>query len=208
MGGGDFSMYKTQDFKSKIEELLKLNNLNNFIKEQTRLFDGHSPNRFLKLINDTLVSFRKATIKDMLSVYNWSNDILVRQNSYNSAPITLANHKEWYQQKMKNKNTLFLIACFDNQPAGIVRYEISKDYAVIGVLVVENFRGRMLSSSFLSESAKEYFRQYKLPVFAYIKENNKASIKAFERAGYTYLKKDIINNIHSYIYKFEKNDLE
>jgi len=72
-------------------------------------------------------------------------------------------------------------------------------------LVAENFRGKKLSPSFLSESAKYYFKRNHLPIFAYIKEGNKASIKTFESAGYSFYKKENVNKIASLVYKLENN---
>lgn len=202
-GAGDLSKFTVEDFKAKLELILKQKHFDHYIKAQKKLFDGQSPNRFIKLLNDSLVSFRKAKKRDMLLVYNWSNDPLVRQNSYNTEAIDLGNHEKWFNQKTKDDKTLFLIALMDNQPAGVVRYEIKEDHAVIGVLVAENFRGKKLAPSFLSESAKYYFKQNHLPIFAYIKEENTASIKAFESAGYCFYKKENVKKTASFVYKLE-----
>lgn len=207
-GAGDFASYSVEDFKEKITEIIKQKNLQHYIEAQQLLFDGKSPIRFMQLLNNLFITFRKATVEDMMMIYDWSSDPLVRQNSYNAEPINLERHKEWFFKKIKEKNTLFLIAIFDEQPAGIVRYEIGKDHCTIGILIAENFRGKRLSPSFLSESAKYYFKQNHLPIFAYIKEENKASINAFISAGYSYYKKEIIKELPSYIYKLEKKDVK
>ncbi|WP_142784475.1 UDP-2,4-diacetamido-2,4,6-trideoxy-beta-L-altropyranose hydrolase [Changchengzhania lutea] len=207
-GAGDLSTSTVQDFKTKLNIIINQKQLGHYLKAQQKLFDGQSSNRFIKLLNDFLVTFRKATKEDMLLVYNWSNDPLVRQNSYNTKEIDLANHEKWFNQKINGDKTLFLIALFDNQPAGVVRYEIKEDHTIIGVLVSEKFRGKKLSPSFLSESAKYYFKQNHLPIFAYIKEGNKASIKAFESAGYDFYKKEPVKEMPSFVYKLEKKDVK
>ena len=161
----------------------------------------------MKLLNDLLISFRKATADDMLLVYEWSNDLLVRQNSYDSEPIQLEDHKVWFLNKIVNDRTLFLIALYDGIPAGVIRFEMDIDHSVVGILVANTFRGKKLSSSLLSESAKYYFKQNHLPIFAYIKEENKASVKAFESAGYSFHKKEKVKEFPSFVYKLEKEDV-
>lgn len=205
-GCGDFTNFSAEAFKGHLEKLLVETEMNSYLKEQQRLFDGQSPSRFIHLLNTLFISFRKALAEDVMLVYDWSNDLVVRQNSYDSEPIVWEHHKTWFSSKIKDEKTLFLIALYDDQPAGIVRYEIGKEHSVVGVLVAENFRGRKLSTSFLSESAKQYFKQNNLPIFAYIKDENKASIKAFESAGYSFHENKIIKESPSFVYKLELND--
>ncbi|MEZ4792891.1 MAG: UDP-2,4-diacetamido-2,4,6-trideoxy-beta-L-altropyranose hydrolase [Gelidibacter sp.] len=205
-GCGDLAYFTSEDFREHVETLLAQNHFDAYLKAQQRLFDGQSPNRFIHLLNTLFITFRKATEDDVMLVYDWSNDPMVRQNSYDSKPIVLEHHKAWFSSKIKDGKTLFLIALYDHQPAGIVRYEIGKEHSVVGVLVAENFRGRKLSATLLSESAKHYFKQNNLPIFAYIKEENKASIKAFENAGYSFYKQEIVKESPSFVYKLEMND--
>ena len=206
-GAGNLVDYTVEDFKRVIEPLLNNENFKPYLEAQQQLFDGLSASRFVKLLNDLLISFRKATADDMLLVYEWSNDLLVRQNSYDSEPIQLEDHKVWFLNKIVNDRTLFLIALYDGIPAGVIRFEMDIDHSVVGILVANTFRGKKLSSSLLSESAKYYFKQNHLPIFAYIKEENKASVKAFESAGYSFHKKEKVKEFPSFVYKLEKEDV-
>jgi UDP-2,4-diacetamido-2,4,6-trideoxy-beta-L-altropyranose hydrolase len=207
-GAGDFSSYSAEDLRERIEEVIKQNSFKQYLEAQQQLFDGKSPNRLLQLLNDLFITFKKATNDDMMMVYDWSNDPLVRKNSYNSEPISIENHKDWFFKKTEDMQTLFLIALYGEQPAGIVRYEISEDHSIIGILVAEAYRGKQLSASFLSQSAKYYFKQNHLPIFAYIKEENEASINAFKNAGYSFYKKEVIKGLPSFVYKLEERDVK
>ncbi|WP_282115639.1 UDP-2,4-diacetamido-2,4,6-trideoxy-beta-L-altropyranose hydrolase [Cellulophaga baltica] len=207
INGGDFRNYKTLDFLRKIKDFLNNPKIDSYLISQQSLFDSNSKIRILGLINKLSISFRKAEEEDLLQVYNWSNDVLVRQNSYNSDSISIEKHKIWYLEKIKNKNTLFLIALINNKQAGIVRFEINKGYSIIGILVSKEFRGQKLASAFLNRSAEKYFENYDSPILAYIKKENIASIKSFEKARYTYFKDEIINGITSFVYKLEKHDV-
>lgn len=155
-----------------------------------------------------MITFRLAKVEDMLMVYDLSNDETVRYFSYNSNPIVLESHKKWFESKITDKNCLFLIALFNDESAGIIRYEMNDKFATVGVLIAKKFRGKKMAPYFLRESAKKYFEQNHLPIFAYIKEENKASIKSFENSGYSFYKKENVKGKPSLIYKLEKNNVK
>lgn len=206
--GGDFRKVTNEDFELMIASLLKSTLHNTYLENQSKLFDGNSTRRVLGLVNGLHISFREATEKDMLTVFEWSNDDLVRQNSYNSDEIALENHKKWFMNKIKDEKVLFLIAMVNNKPSGIVRYEINKAHSVVGIVVSKAYRGQGLAASFLEYAALYYFRLFTKPIYAYIKKDNQASIKSFEKARYKLFKDEIIKGNLSFVYKLEKSDVE
>ncbi|WP_378186040.1 UDP-2,4-diacetamido-2,4,6-trideoxy-beta-L-altropyranose hydrolase [Aquimarina sp. W85] len=207
--GGDFSKYEIEDFQSKIKDVLDIttNSLTSFLYEQKQLFDGKSDVRILGAVNGLNLSFRQACEDDMMRIYDWSNDEIVRHNSYQSNFIKLEDHKNWFLKKIFDKNTLFLVGMVNDIPAGIIRYEIKNDDASVGVLISKEFRGQKLAGSFLKKSADLYFKEYEKPILAYIKVDNLASVKSFENAGYIYFKEEIISGHDSLVYKLEKRDV-
>ena len=204
--GGNFKNYESADFKNKLSAILSEDSYESHLKNQKTLIDGKSKARLLGLVNQFIVSFRKAEEKDLKTLFNWSNDSLVRKNSFNSDPILLQDHKKWYLEKIKNKNTLFLIALVNKEPAGVVRFEIGGKKTGIGILIDKSYRGQGMASVFLRKSSKLYFSKYKLPIFAYIKDNNLASLRSFRRAGYKYYGEEVINGSNSHIYTLEINN--
>lgn len=207
-GGGNFENYTIKDFKHQVSNVLKNKNFTKYIQNQKKMFDGKSKNRFLGLLNSLNLNFEKANLDHLELVYKWSNDTLVRKNSYHSKEIDFDAHVKWFKSKIINNNVLFLIVLVNNNPAGVVRYEVEKDKTVVGILVSKKYRGQGLSYSILVQSSKIYFNTYKNPIFAHIKKENIASIKSFQNAGYLLFKEEKINNIESYIYKLEKNSVE
>lgn len=203
-GCGDFSNYSIQDFFESIQKITKLKEYNSSLKIQQELFDSQISNRFLQLLNYAHLSIRKASKNDMLQVYNWSNDSIVRKNSYDSKPLILENHKKWFTSKIKNEKTLFYIIEYNSIPAGMVRYEREEHHSVVGITIAEEFRGRKLAPLFLIKTAKKYFHKFEKPILAYIKKENTPSIKSFKKAGYQLYKEESFNEIDSYIYKLEK----
>lgn len=206
--GGDFRKATTEDFQSMITSLLKSPLHNAYLENQSKIFDGNSSQRILGLINRLHISFRKASEKDMLTVFKWSNDNLVRQNSYNSDEIALKDHKNWFTNKIKDEKSLFLIVLVNNQPSGIVRYEINNEYSVVGIVVSKDYRGQGLATYFLKEAAAYYFKRFDKPIHAYIKKENLASIKSFEKARFKHFKDEIIKGNLSFVYKLKKSDAE
>ncbi|WP_431165300.1 UDP-2,4-diacetamido-2,4,6-trideoxy-beta-L-altropyranose hydrolase [Tenacibaculum halocynthiae] len=204
--GGDFSKYEEKNFFKAIQKILEITDYNSSLKIQQKLFDSKISNRFFELLNYVQISTRKASKDDMLYVYNWSNDPLVRKNSYDSNPITLENHEKWFESKMNDKNNIFYIIEFNSSPAGMVRYEVKEEYTVVGITIAKKYRGKKLAHLFLKKSAKEYFKVLKKPILAYIKKENIASVKSFEKSGYKPYKEELYNGINSFIYKLEKND--
>lgn len=205
--GGNFRNYESTDFINKLSAILSEKSYDIFLKNQKTLIDGNSKRRLLGLISQFSLSLRKANEKDLKTVFKWSNDNLVRRNSFNSEPILLKDHKKWYLNKIQNKNTLFLIALVNEEPAGLIRFEMANEKAVIGILVGKKHRGQKLANVILRKSVKVYFSKFKLPIVAYIKENNIISQRSFQNVGFDYNGEKTINGSKSYIYIL-KNDNE
>ncbi|WP_417859718.1 UDP-2,4-diacetamido-2,4,6-trideoxy-beta-L-altropyranose hydrolase [Winogradskyella sediminis] len=201
--GGDFRTYTTEHFKIKLQAIISEKSYVSYLSNQKAIIDGKSKARLLGLINQLNISFKTASEKDLITVLNWSNDTLVRKNSFNSNPILLEDHKKWFFKKIKDKQTLFLIALINGESAGVVRFEIGEERTTIGILVDKKFRGQKMATAFLIKSAELYFSKYKLPIFAYIKKDNFASLKSFQRAGYRYYNEEIVDGSNSYIYRLD-----
>lgn len=203
-GCGDFRTKDKHDFKELIEFSLKEKGVLRQIENQSKLFDGRNGKRLLGLINQFNISLRKATLKDMTMIFDWSNEEVVRQNSYNSEPIKIENHKIWFQNKLNDTRATMLIVMINEKPAGIVRFEDDGEHSTIGITISSQYRGQGLSSEILMLSSKYYFEFNDKPILAYIKEENLASKRAFEKSGYKFFKSKPIKGIHSFIYKLDK----
>lgn len=147
------------------------------------------------------ISFRFASEEDCELVFNWINDPIVRQNSYNSENIAFEDHKNWFFKKIKNPDTIYMIFSFENIPAGQVRIE--KNYEnLIGILVDQNFRGKSLSSEMLKISVEQFKMKYpEEKITAHIKYDNLPSLKSFLKAGFEIVEEKEINGSKSFILK-------
>lgn len=196
---GNFEFYTTADFEKKIKALLTQTNIQTWINVQAKVFYAGIKRRFLNLLRT--IAYRKASEEDVMQVFEWSNDPLSRTNSYFSDPIPLETHKKWFAERLKDLSSSIYIAEVNNVPAGMIRYSLEKNNSVVGILIGEKFRGQGFATDFLVGTAKLHFKENKLPIFAYIKVQNKASVRSFEKAGYQKLRDELVHGVPSYVYK-------
>lgn len=161
-------------------------------KEEARLkehclFDG----KFLDVVYHTkmnkAITFRKASESDIMLYFNWANDSFVRENSYQSDPISFENHQNWFNKIIKEETCLMLV--FENHlgtPIGQVRIQKQdENIAVIGISNDSKHRGNGYASKMIQIASEEFLkRNPHMYISAYIKIENKASVKAFEKGGY------------------------
>lgn len=155
-----------------------------------------------------MLSLRQVNQADMKLVFNWSNDPLVRKQSYHQDPIEWNDHKEWFSSVMADQDIRMWIGVLGGKEVGLVRIKGGEDENFIGVLVAPEHRGKGLASRLIEQGSKAWLAEKKSPVTAYIKEDNPASIAAFERAGYVFYKKLSYQGVPSlaYQYKTEKRN--
>ncbi len=146
------------------------------------------------------ILFRNADKNDVKLLFDWTNDNLVRQQSFNSDKIEYKQHLKWFTGKLQDKYTLFWIAQKDETPIGLVRFDIQNDYAVIGVSIDKNQRGKGYGGAILTQASQSFVNVFRLPIYAYIKQTNIASIRSFEKAGYVFEKYEVINEVDSVLY--------
>ena len=73
--------------------------------------------------------------------------------------------------------------------------------AVIGISIDVNYRGKGIGTKILKLATTEFFKIHNIPIFAYIKHDNVASVKIFERSDFVYDTEDCINDIDCFKYK-------
>lgn len=151
-------------------------------------------------VKSCAMQFREANLEDEELIYRWSNDPVVRASSYNQEPIEFKNHQKWFRSKLNSDESCFLICSVEHQHAALVRFELDNDHWVIGVLMEEAFRGKGLSSRVILGGTEKVMGVRKLPVYAYIKKSNFASVKAFEKAGYKLEDELNVQSVPSYLY--------
>ncbi len=151
--------------------------------------DGYGAHRVAAFLGGRLL-FRPAAPADARRYFDWANDPAVRANSLTRDEITWENHFGWFQRRLADGKTRLWV-CEDplDGPVGQVRFEprpeggFQLSYSLDG-----RFRGRGLALPVLSGALQRLDCQD--GVFAQIKRENPASLKALERAGFRILTPD------------------
>lgn len=138
---------------------------------------------------------RLATTEDVKNVFELSNDDIVRANSINQQKINWEEHVRWFAGRIKDINNPFYIVEDKNQNF-IAQVRIDKkDENVISVSLTKEFRGKNLSSKIIELCSKKSKCN---EIYAYIKKENPASQKAFEKAGFVFV--SYVENLLKYKY--------
>jgi RimJ/RimL family protein N-acetyltransferase len=138
-----------------------------------------------------MLTYRTAQPADARLYFTWANDPDTRQQSFNSAPISLETHTAWFTRKLTDPNALLLV--FSNeagQSVGQVRFERTPvadmpDEIIIGISIDAKQRGKGLAAQLIQQGCAICRKRWDaVAIHAYIKPENQASIRAFERAGF------------------------
>ena len=155
-----------------------------------------------------LMKIKVASENDAKLIFNWSNDPLVRTQSFYTNTIEFENHKNWFKEKLQNDNSLLLINTWEGNNIGLVRFEVENNKCTIGILMDEGYRGKGFSSLMLINSCTYYFKRFSLPIYAFIKKTNIASIRSFEKVGFKIFDETIENGFNALVYKLEKYEFK
>lgn len=152
------------------------------------------------------INIRAIKEEDKQITFEWANDPVTRENSFNSEPIPFTQHAKWFETKLKDKTTHYFICEVNSQPAGLVRFDYNKteDTFIIGITIAKNYRGRKLATPFLKNTCSMFSTNCDKRIIAYIKEDNIASKKAFEKAGFKFNSIETVKNIKSLKYEYKK----
>jgi len=193
-----FIAIKTAENQDDIYSYLKENNY--------EVLDSFQEEKLSKLIEKEMVSYpflrfaiRKTMEEDLMDLFTLANDPLVRSASLSSSPIGLATHKEWFQSSMQDP-LLLLFTVLDGRAnfLGQLRFDLRQEgEALISISLVSSSRGFSLSEKIIRQGTRIIHKLHpNRTVLAQIKPDNIASIKSFEKAGFTYRKEK--NNILYY----------
>lgn len=136
------------------------------------------------------LSLRLAQPHDCRRVFEWASDPTTRTMSFSSATIEWAGHQRWYAARMADPDTLFLIAEQGGAAVGQLRFACAADQprhpnAIVSIGVAPPFRRRGLAARMLVVGLERMVAHgIAERVDAYIKPENTASLRLFEKAGF------------------------
>lgn len=159
------------------------------VQKLMALVDGEGCQRVLETIASVPAIFlRQALLEDCMAVLALANDQQVRANAISGSQINEVEHVRWYAERLKVEDSQFYLAFFRDALVGYVRYDETDTpkKRVVTIAIVEAWRGRKIGTWLLQESARQVFVSGTDSIIAWVKPENIASQKAFQRAGYVF----------------------
>lgn len=132
------------------------------------------------------MELRKVTMDDAGLILDWRNDETTRKNSFSSGQIDLKDHLKWLEKKLSDPECHMYILEDENRPVGNIRLDIldDGDVAEISYMVSPDQRGHGYGKKILL-MADDIVKPLGVKVLTgLVKEENIASRKCFEAAGY------------------------
>ena len=129
------------------------------------------------------LELRRASESDLLLVFEWINDPIVRNASYQKDPIPIENHSRWFKGKLRDENCFYFILEADGKEAGQIRFDKVDNTFHISYLIAGEHRGKQLGYRILALGENALLDQMKdtqeITLAGYVMKKNIASIKAF-----------------------------
>jgi len=153
------------------------------------IVDGRGAERVVARLLLPPIELRRASMEDSELLWKWRNDPVVRKQSFSSDAISWQDHLKWLIGKLADSNCWILVGVNeDRKPVGQVRLDLNgaRD-ATVHITVEPAMRDRGYGPAMLVSALDELSRGAAVDiVHAFIRPDNRASLKAFERAGFVW----------------------
>jgi RimJ/RimL family protein N-acetyltransferase len=132
------------------------------------------------------VTLRAAREDDASLIQAWRNDIDAVRFSVSARAVSEAEHARWFSAVLTDQNKRLWVAEEQGVPVGQVRVDVDGDVGVFSIAVAPSARGRGIGQEMLRRALAEIRRQrLAATMTALTHPDNAASIRAFERVGFT-----------------------
>ena len=147
------------------------------------------------------ITLRPATSGDLLLLYNWANDPVVRANSFHTENISLDEHKIWFENCLADENIFIFILMLENIPIGQVRLNKTDNFYIINYSIDINYRAQGYGKIILQLLENTLLdKNFGGKLVGYVKKNNVASQLIFKSLSYTEFEEPNF-------YRYEKQEL-
>lgn len=148
---------------------------------------------------------KEVSIDNAKLLFDWANDSVTRHNSFNPNPIEWKSHVSWLKRKIADPNAHLFLTYLNKIPIGTIRFE-SKDNTEISVTVAPSQRGKGNGAKIIKAACNRFMKNSNQAILAYIKKDNPASKRVFEKAGFVFYKEDIYNSKACFVLILRKNE--
>lgn len=135
---------------------------------------------------------RKVKINDKNDLFAWRNDPVARSMSFNTEPLGIKEHEDWFKKMLKSKKkVLYIGETSGHKKAGVISFNnIGQNRYEINVNVAPDCRGIGLGTLMIKEGSYKLISENKAKeILARVKLENMPSIKAFSKAGFIKINK-------------------
>lgn len=142
-------------------------------------------------MQDIGINIRKATDSDNVLLFQWRNAEETRKMSFSSDEIDWENHCRWFEEIMSNPDREIYIGetIPEHIPFGELRFDILMGkVAKISIIISPDWRRKGLGMKLIQQGIPKFCCQHTEIgiIIALIKPDNIASIKLFEKCGFSY----------------------
>ena len=151
------------------------------------LVDGDGAMRVVSVLRGTEgMRLRRARADDIRLLWEWANDPEVRAASFSSAPIPWETHVVWFAEKVgQNRSLLFIAEDEEGIAFGQIRFDLKGGEAELNLSLAKEKRGIGLAVPLIEAGVREVLAGTECErVHAFVKPQNAASARAFEKAGF------------------------
>lgn len=131
---------------------------------------------------------RPADISDMQILFDWANSDIVRSMSLSTKKFSWETHKKWFEKCLRASTTEIFLGIDSNQfPIGQIRFDlVGNSQADVDVHTNPDWIGRGFGTQLIILGTQRFFAVSNVSsIRAIVLKNNIASIRAFQKAGYT-----------------------
>lgn len=123
---------------------------------------------------------------DIGDLFEWRNHPVIRENSFGTNVISLNEHERWFKKKIKDPGSKIYIACCGDGKIGMIRFDDHGDVIKVNVMLNPDFLNKGFGSKIIKLGIEKLTSEIKLDkhIVAEIKNDNMASIRAFQKVGF------------------------
>ncbi len=151
-----------------------------------QLVDGKGARRVVNSMRACDLQLRRATEDDCQLLWQWRNDPTVRATTFTDNLVPLDSHQVWFRNRLEDEQCQLLIGeDSDRTPVGQIRFDIKQDEAEISISIAREQRGHGYGTSLIRLATEELFSRSAVRcVNAFIRQDNTASQRMFDKAGF------------------------
>lgn len=150
------------------------------------LVDGQGANRVLPYLLVSTIKLRSAMPKDSSAVFSWRSDAVTRRYALNPSEFDRDSHEKWFAAVLSDPSRELLIAEHDEQPIGVLRYDIEAGRATTSIYLVPGLAGHGWGKRLLL-AGERWLRKRRPDVQvceAEVSAENDASLSLFRSMGF------------------------